>query len=162
MIDIRPIGADQAERFKALRIRSLEDSPNAFDSTVSMEGPMHIKDWKRWVTGSPERQVVVAEENDQWVGTATLAPFFAQPEVLTLFALWVAPEARRKGVGRKLIHALLAHAKGSGRKRIRVHVGETNAGGVLFFEKMGFVDTGLRLPFREELGDAFVMERPVD
>lgn len=164
MIEIRPIRVEEFERFRTLRLLALRESPDAFGSIESVEALMGLDLWKLWCSDRPERRVLVAvREDGTWVGTASVAPYQGKPELLGIFAVWVAPAVRRQGVGRRLIEGLLAFGATTERKRARVHVGEPNDPALSLFFFLGFEDTKERYSLREDLKfDAFVLERRLD
>lgn len=160
MIDIRPVRPEEFERFRELRLRSLRDSPHAFGSTEAVEALFGFDQWKQWVSERPEYKVLVAEEGGVFVGTCSLAPILNRPEQFNLFALWVAPQVRRTGVGKRLVQALIDFGATTHRKRIRVFVAEKNDPALSLFYVLGFEDTGERYTLREDLPvDAWVLER---
>ena len=53
--------------------------------------------------------------------------------------MFVSPNARRMGIGSKLINATKAHAKKHGIKVIQLRTHETNAGAIKCYESNGFV-----------------------
>lgn len=168
MAEIRAVAPDEWEKFKALRLRALEESPGAFGSTLEAERMLDVDIWKRWVAergpDEPERRVLIAEEGEAWVGCATLSGDAYEADLFKLFDLWVAPEARRRGVGRRLVEALVDFAKASEtRKRIILQVGEDSAPARALFEACGFTDTGDRLPLRADLEtEALTLELPLE
>ncbi len=54
------------------------------------------------------------------------------------------PEARRKGLGSKLMAAALAKARAKGLRRIELFVRQDNAGAKTLYERFGFVTEGLQ------------------
>jgi ribosomal-protein-alanine acetyltransferase len=56
----------------------------------------------------------------------------------------VAPHARRKGIGRRLLEALLTQAKETHSKWVFLEVREFNASARKLYEKAGFKETGRR------------------
>lgn len=163
MIDVRPVRVEEFERFRTLRLRALRDSPDAFGSTEANEALLGLDGWKLWCSERPERKVLVAvAEEGTFVGTASVAPYQGWPEVLCVFAVWVAPKVRRTGVGTRLIQGLIEWGLTTERKRIRVHIGEPNDPALSLFYVLGFEDTGERFSLREDLSfDARVLERPL-
>ena len=61
-----------------------------------------------------------------------------------LYSMWVAPEVRRAGVGRKLVDSVVAWASTNGAERIELWV--TQAPAIAFYERCGFADDGRRQP----------------
>ncbi len=61
-----------------------------------------------------------------------------------LLTLAVAPEVRRRGIGRTLLAALAAELAAEGVAEIFLEVAETNAAGRALYAASGYVDRGLR------------------
>lgn len=56
----------------------------------------------------------------------------------------VAPDARRKGLGRQLVEALLAHARRADSEAVLLEVRESNTAARKLYERAGFLQTGRR------------------
>jgi ribosomal protein S18 acetylase RimI-like enzyme len=65
-----------------------------------------------------------------------------EDDVLLMDGIAVAAGQRGKGVGTKLLAAILAEAKSRGKRRIRLDVIDTNPRARALYEKVGFVETG--------------------
>ena len=63
--------------------------------------------------------------------------------------MFVAPEARRRGVGRALVEAQVRWAEEEGYRRVGLMVNVENAGAIGLYESLGFRDTGERAPLRD-------------
>lgn len=59
------------------------------------------------------------------------------------------PEFRGKGLGSKLLEAVLAHAKKSGLEKVELNVYTSNAGAVALYKKFGFEQEGLIRRYRK-------------
>jgi ribosomal-protein-alanine acetyltransferase len=69
----------------------------------------------------------------------------------------VAPSARRKGLGKRLLDALLAAARETGAEAVSLEVRESNAAARKLYEKAGFELTGCRKSYYSDpLEDAVV------
>jgi len=60
------------------------------------------------------------------------------PEDCLVFSMWVAPAARRGGVGAALIGVVAQWARGWGAQRIVLWVFGANDGALRFYERIGF------------------------
>jgi len=70
----------------------------------------------------------------------------------------VSPSFRRRGVGRQMIEKLVNKLSQQRRQSIRLEVRETNLGAQLFFQKNGFVASGVLRGHYEDTGeDAYSM-----
>jgi ribosomal protein S18 acetylase RimI-like enzyme len=63
--------------------------------------------------------------------------------------MWVAPEARRQGVGAALIGAVEGWARAAGYTSIGLGVTVTNPSAIRLYEACGYVETGERHPLRD-------------
>jgi ribosomal protein S18 acetylase RimI-like enzyme len=59
-----------------------------------------------------------------------------------LISMWVAPEARRQGVGSALIDAVVHWARTRGLSRLVLDVVETNTSAIAVYSRKGFVPNG--------------------
>ena len=72
-----------------------------------------------------------------------------EPEVVHLYAMWVEPSSRRKGIGRALVRAVTKWGTELGAAGVILNVTEDNEGALALYERCGFVDTGERESLRE-------------
>ncbi|MFL5857376.1 MAG: GNAT family N-acetyltransferase, partial [Solirubrobacteraceae bacterium] len=79
------------ETVKPLRLRALREDPDSFGSTLAREQDRADADWDIWV-----RDSLIAFDGDTPVGMANLK---VDDDEAQLFGMWVAPEARGRGVG---------------------------------------------------------------
>ncbi len=63
---------------------------------------------------------------------------------IEILNLAVAPEARRKGVARRLVGEALAWGKSSGARRAFLEVRESNRAAIRLYESLGFIAAGRR------------------
>jgi ribosomal protein S18 acetylase RimI-like enzyme len=88
--------------------------------------------------------VLVAVEDGEVVG---LAGAFVRPDdrgTVSLWWLWVAPGARRRGLARGLVAARAAWARERGAVRLEVAVAEDNEPVKALYRSLGFVPPGER------------------
>jgi GNAT superfamily N-acetyltransferase len=108
MTRVERLHEDDWAIFRELRLRSLLDSPEAFGSTYGDESSWTERAWRDWAAGRwrDGTAVVFAGHGDDGpaVGTATGAEYEAEGGVAHVYAMWVAPDARRAGVGLSLIN----------------------------------------------------------
>ncbi|MBU2865587.1 GNAT family N-acetyltransferase [Pacificibacter marinus] len=90
-----------------------------------------------------ERDVLIAVENNTVLGTVQLVGNMPpnQPHRAEIAKMMVAPEARRKGIGRALMHAALRTAKGNGKTLVTL---DTRTGDVAapLYASVGFKVAG--------------------
>ncbi|UUZ58537.1 GNAT family N-acetyltransferase [Nocardioides sp. B-3] len=71
------------------------------------------------------------------------------PDVMTVWGMWTAPEARGRGHGRALLTRLLDWAHTRSISIVELHVTEGNDTARRLYESCGFVATGEWQPLRE-------------
>jgi GNAT superfamily N-acetyltransferase len=144
---------DDWAAFREIRLRSLLDSPEAFGSTFGEESSKGETSWREWAAGRWKGATAVtflARIDDEVVGTATGAEHDAEPGVVHVYAMWVAPDARGAGVGRSLLEQVAVWARDCGCDRLLLDVTESNVvARTFFYTACGFTETGGRRPLRE-------------
>ena len=129
---------EQWQRVRAVRLRALADTPDAFASTLGNEQSMPDEKWSARLA-TPDAATFIAVSNDQDVGIAVGAYFNG---AAGLFAMWVAPEARGKGIGDALVRAVIDWANESGHERLVLEVGDWNQPANNLYKRNGFEPTG--------------------
>ena len=151
-MEVRRLRADEWRELRALRLRALVDAPDAFGSTHEEEANEPDHQWRTWATQGAEGGpgfTVIAEENDRWVGMAVGAPHLDHAGDAGLFAMWVDPPVRERGVGRALVDALIEWARSSEIPQVWLRVTVSNEAAVRLYVASGFSETGERAPLRE-------------
>ena len=150
MVEVRAASPDEWRSVRDLRLRALEDSPNAFGSTSERERAYAKREWLQWISGWEHavNRLLVAIDEGTWVGMA-VGSRTDEDERAHLYAMWVDPVSRRAGVGRRLVEAVLAWAEAEGATEIELGATAINRDAVVFYERLGFADTGERHPLRD-------------
>ena len=151
MLRVDPVGELEWATFREIRLRSLLDSSDAFGATYGEESSYPEPRWRDWAAGrwrGGTASAFLARDGDHPVGTATVAEYDAEPGVAHVYAMWVAPDARRAGVGRALVDAAAGWARDRGCDRLILSVTESNGMARAFYEALGFSETGERKPLR--------------
>jgi GNAT superfamily N-acetyltransferase len=132
------MGPEGWARVRAVRLRALADAPDAFGTTLAEDEARPPASWRsRLEARDVATFVAVVEGRD--VGLAVGAPYDG---VAGLFAMWVAPEARRRGVGGALVGAVVEWARGGGHPRVLLDVGVANPAALALYASAGFRPTG--------------------
>ena len=152
------------EALRDLRLRALADAPRAFSTTLAEANARSEEQWRELAArgATSERWATfVADDGGELVGMATGALEEDAPSIADLMQMWVEPRARRKGVGRGLIDAVLSWADGRC-DRLRLHVVLGQDAAVGLYRSLGFQETGHRERVREDRDDVEIeMERRV-
>jgi ribosomal protein S18 acetylase RimI-like enzyme len=136
MCVVRRLGPDDWETFRAIRLRSLADSPDAFSSTLDREQGFEEQDWRRRLTGP----VYVVDDPDPVAVGGT----FAHDGMLHVFGMWTDPDHRGRGHARRILDALVPADTD-----VVLDVNTSNNGARTAYERYGFVGTGQLEPLRE-------------
>ncbi|MEM7261946.1 MAG: GNAT family N-acetyltransferase [Planctomycetota bacterium] len=130
-----------AERFRALRLASLREAPDAFGSTAN---EVAARPPEVWIDQLRTLPTFVAVDEGRDVGLVRGAPHDTLPGVAYLISMWVAPEARGRGAGDALIKAVIDWAQGVGYVRLVLDVGDDNPAAIALYERNGFHPNGER------------------
>ena len=131
---------NEAIRLRAIRLRSLEDAPDAFGSTFQ---EMESRPIENWTQQLKDMVTFVAVRDDDDVGIVRGVADNDQPDTAWLNSMWVAPDDRGMGLGDQLILALVAWAKERRFRRIVLDVGDENRNAIALYERMGFLPNGV-------------------
>jgi ribosomal protein S18 acetylase RimI-like enzyme len=140
------LGPDDWERARALRLAALADAPDAFWSTLAEEVDDPEQRWRDRLARD-DATTLVARRTGEDVGLVVVAPDHHEPTSAGLVSVWVAPAARRHGVGRRLVRAGIEVARATGAPRLLLDVGDHNEAAVALYHSLGFRPTGRRGAF---------------
>jgi ribosomal protein S18 acetylase RimI-like enzyme len=162
-VEIRAATEEDWRRVRDLRLRALEDSPDAFGSTLEAERTHAEADWLGWISGweGTENRCAIAVAAGVWVGMAVGSQVRVEPHA-HLYGMWVEPRSRRSGLGARLVEAVVAWAEARGASALELDVTETNHEALAFYERCGFADAGRRHPLRVGSSlSVIVLRRPL-
>jgi ribosomal protein S18 acetylase RimI-like enzyme len=142
MLAIERVDADAWERVRAIRMRALQDSPDAFWVTADEEATTAATEWRQRLE-RPDAATFVAHRDGVDVGLVVGAPHHRYEGDAGLYGLWVAPEARGAGVGAALISTVITWARAAGYRYLRLDVGDANAHALRLYQRIGFLPTGV-------------------
>lgn len=145
-ITIRALGADEWETYRDVRLRALEESPDAFAASLTQEKQFEEDFWRTRVERSRR---MVAESGDEVVGVVSVGNRSTEDaRVGELFGLWVTPSLRGQGVAWKLVEAGVEQATAENYKFVLYWVGTDNGRAVAFASSFGFRPTDSRRPMK--------------
>ena len=131
--------AQTCQRFRDIRLASLQDAPDAFGSTFEETAARPPKIWQQQLRNLPTFIAVVDGVDS---GIVRGAPHSNNAKVAYLISLWVAPNVRGMGVGAALIDAVIDWATSAGYAQLILDVGNHNAGAIALYTRKGFKPTG--------------------
>ena len=144
---VRP--ADTA-RMRALRIEMLADTPLAFLETLAQAAARSHAEYGARIAevsfGDEVAQFVAVAPDGRFVGHAggVIAP--DDRSLTVVFAVYVSPAWRGNGILGELTEAVAAWSRRAGRPSLMLEVVVGNNRAVRAYERLGFVDTGVRVP----------------
>ncbi|MBN2610260.1 MAG: GNAT family N-acetyltransferase [Bacteroidales bacterium] len=101
----------------------------------------------------PSKLILFAEADEKMVGLANcfinFATFTCKP-FINIHDIIVLDEYRKKGIGRKLMHAIQAHAISMGCSKITLEVREDNIHAQHLYKSLGYMDCNPRMFFWEK------------
>lgn len=149
--NVHRVTADDAARMRALRLEMLADSPLAFLETLASAAARSHEAYRRRIveaaTGDSLAMFVADPgPGERLIGHAggTVAPQF--PGETVIFAVYVTPAGRGGKVLADLIEAVAEWSWAAGRRRTMLEVVVGNDRALRAYEKLGFADTGERVP----------------
>jgi RimJ/RimL family protein N-acetyltransferase len=146
---VHRVTAADAGRMRALRLEMLADSPLAFLETLAQAAARSHEDYRRRIvqaaTGDRLAQFV-ADPGGRLIGHAGGTVLPEEPDVTVVFAVYITPERRGSGVLAELVDAVARWSRAAGRPDLMLEVVVGNDRAVRAYERLGFVDTGARVP----------------
>ncbi len=161
-VTVRRLLPEDAVLYRDIRLDALKSDPDAFGSTFAEESkePLH------WFTKRLETSAVFgAFADSELVG---VVGFFAKPSRKeahkgVLVGMYVRPEARTGGVGRRLVEAVIDHAR-QNVEVVQLTVIKENQRAVRLYARLGFVEYGVERKSLKQDGrywDEVLMAKPL-
>jgi len=129
-------------RIRAVRLRALADSPDAFGTRLAEDEARSDAEWQSQAENEKVAHFLASTPNGSGVGMAVGAPYTGYENTAGLFAMWVVSEARGQGVGSALVEAVIAWARHEDYKRILLDVADANTAAIRLYESRGFLRNG--------------------
>jgi GNAT superfamily N-acetyltransferase len=164
-IEIRRIRAGDAPVLKRLRISALTDRPDAFGSTLERELAFDDDLWDERASeasGGSLRSVFLAWSGDEAVGIVGGMRESHDAAAVEIVSMWTSPSARRLGIGRRLVEAVVDWATDAGAERIELWVTRGNDSAQRLYETLDFVVTDEHQPLPSDpCKEEVRMTRPI-
>jgi len=157
-VKVRRIRSGEWAARRDLRLRALACDPLAFGSTLARERDFSDVRWQeltdRGASSEESATFVAQSETAGWVGTVTIARVQGEYH---LFAMWVDPRFRRRGIGGALLDAALEWFRiGAPHAALRLDVNPRQKDAVRLYEKRGFRPTGGTAPLGHTEGEVVI------
>jgi len=165
-VSVERIRPDEGPVLRDIRLRSLLDAPEAFGQRHDEAAATADSEWDATARASAEGNRRVwffarSEGDAEPIGVVQARR--RQPLDCLLFSMWVAPEARRLGVGTLLIDAVRDWGASWGARCVVLWLLAANEPAMRFYDRIGF--TVLAAGPDAESGHAYgalAMERPTE
>lgn len=148
-VSVRRVRPADAGRTRALRLEMLADAPLAFLETIADAAARPHAQYAQRIastsTGTRTAQFI-ADPGGPFVGHAGGAVAPDDPSLTVIFAVYVTPAWRGRGLVGDLIDEVAAWSRAAGRPELLLEVVVGNDRAVRAYERLGFVDTGVRMP----------------
>ncbi|WP_042427145.1 GNAT family N-acetyltransferase [Streptacidiphilus anmyonensis] len=150
---VRRIEAGEWRELRALRLEALTDTPTAFSTSRAADEALPDGAWQAQAaaaaTGASTALFVAVGRDGSWLGMAGAAPVPDVPDHAHVYSVYVTPAHRgRSGPAADLVTAAVGFARARidvGHLTLGVH--EANARAQSFYHRLGFVPTGLEVPY---------------
>ena len=139
---IRRVQAHEAAVMRDIRLRMLEDSPEAYSTKLEDAQAYDFSVWEGRAAAQQsgfDEASFLAYVQDYAVGSVTGIPM--TPDTRQLVAMWVDPAYRRLGIGRGLVDALVRWVWRGPADRLSLWVVDSNRPAKLLYRSFGFEPT---------------------
>ncbi|MEV7330819.1 GNAT family N-acetyltransferase [Micromonospora sp. NPDC093244] len=146
---IRRVRPQDAARMRALRLEMLADAPLAFLETIADAAARPHAEYAArvaYTSRGAETAQFVADPGGRFVGHAggTAAP--REAGLTVIYAVYVTPAWRGSGLLGELVDEVAAWSRACGRPELLLEVVVGNKRAYRAYQRLGFEDTGVRVP----------------
>ncbi|MFC7707717.1 GNAT family N-acetyltransferase [Micromonospora lupini] len=146
---IHRVRPEDAARMRALRLEMLADAPLAFLETLADAAARPHREYAAriaYTSAGPNNAQFVADPGGRLVGHAggTVTP--DEPGLTVIYAVYVTPAWRGSGLLGELIDGVAAWSRACGRPELLLEVVVGNDRAYRAYQRLGFTDTGVRVP----------------
>lgn len=140
-IKVRLLTDRDIDLFSALRSVMLRNEPNAFSSSIEDEAMLNNQDWAMRIGPDEDTAILGAFHCGTLVGTTGL--FRQRPlktrHKATIWGVYVDPNVRGQGLARRLMLAMIEHARNlPALRQIVLQVGAANLHALTLYSNLGF------------------------
>ena len=153
---VRPLGPTDAPAYRTLRLRGLREHPDAFTSSYEEDVDKPLAATEARLGADSGTTMWGAFVDGALVGGIGLVrePRRKGRHKADIVAMYVQPEHARRGIGRALLAAAIAHARAAGIEQLALTVTLGNAAARRLYASAGFATFGVE-PRAIKLGDAY-------
>ena len=144
-IVIRRIGPSDGAVLRRVRLQALEADPTSFGSTYEREAAFTDETWAasaaRNASGD-EMAILLALRHEEAVGLVGAWRDDDRADLFHIFTMWVAPETRRRGIGRRLLDAIEEWIASCGGTSAQLFVTDTATAAAQLYDRAGYARDG--------------------
>lgn len=140
-ISVTVLGVEDWATYRDVRLTALQESPSSFTATFEEELEEDEEFWRARMQRSLR---FLATQGSTPLGVVSLGRDEEDPSVGEVFALYVTPQARNRGVSWRLVQAATDRAQQEGMRQLLYWVGTENARAIAFAANFGFRPVGER------------------
>jgi RimJ/RimL family protein N-acetyltransferase len=161
-IEVRRLLADDAARWQALRLAALQDSPTAFASSYEEEKDRELASVNSMLSSGG---VFGGFSHDTLCCIASVHAESMRKMAHKggVWGVYAAPSARGRGLARRVMQALMAHARDAmGLEFLTLGVNMNNTAALRLYENLGFTHVGIERGFLKVEGvlhDELLMQK---
>ncbi len=149
--NVRRVTAADAARMRALRLEMLADHPLAFLETLAQAAARSHEGYRQRLAqaaagGQLAQFIADPGGRSRLIGHAGGTVLPETPGETVIFAVYVTPAHRGGKLLAELVEAVSDWSRAAGRGRLMLEVVTGNDRAVRAYEKLGFEDTGERVP----------------
>ena len=153
---IRRVAVTEGPVVKAVRLRSLATDPSSFVSTYAREAAFAEREWADWAASDASGEdttTLLAMRGREPVGFGAAYRDKRERNLFHVVAMWVAPELRRAGIGRRLLAEIETWIASSGGDCAQLSVADQALAASCLYAAAGYRPDGERshLPHMPEI-----------
>ncbi|MFC5581969.1 GNAT family N-acetyltransferase [Rhodanobacter terrae] len=159
-ITVRKFELDEVSTYRSLRLAALEESPDAFGSTLGAERLRTTEEWASRLQGGCNSELdlpLIGQVGTTAAGLAWGKVDRSDRTVVHVYQMWVVPEFRRCGVARLLLRTIVAWAASLETRAVHLGVASAQSSAMRLYLSEGFVPFGQVESLR--LGAALLSQR---
>jgi GNAT superfamily N-acetyltransferase len=152
---IARVGRSEWSLLRSLRLRALGTDPLSFGSTHDREAAFADDEWQTWAaedSAGDASATFLATSGGQPIGMVAAYRDDDETGLFHVVAMWVAPEARRQGVGADLLSHVLEWTRSCGGSVVQLNVTTAADDARRLYLRNGFAPDGASRESRHTAG----------
>jgi GNAT superfamily N-acetyltransferase len=159
-ITVRKFEVAEFSSYRSLRLSALEESPDAFGSTLGAEQLRTTKEWASRLQGGCNSGLdlpLIGQVGTTAAGLAWGKVDRSDRTIVHLYQMWVVPEFRGRGIARLLLRTIVAWTASLEARSVHLGVASGESSAMRLYVSEGFVPFGQVEPLRS--GSALLSQR---